>query len=86
MADQHEPVVAKRMNSMHKVVFSNTMDRALWNNTKLVKGDRGSEIQKMKNEPGTDMVILGSGSIVSHLANCELTKAVRKAASKKAGK
>jgi len=62
------PVVAERMNSLPKVVFSRTLDKASWNNTKLVKGNIVSEIQAMKREPGTGMVILGSGSIVSQLA------------------
>ena len=68
MADQHDPIVAKRMNSMQKVVFSRTMDKASWSNTRLVKGDLLSEIRKMKNEPGPDMVILGSGNIIAQLA------------------
>src|ERR1700735_1626469 len=38
MADQHDPAVAAGMNSMSKVVFSRTLDRAAWNNTRLVKG------------------------------------------------
>jgi len=59
------PVVAEGMNNLPKVVFSRTMDKASWNNTKLVKRDIAAEIRKMKNEPGKDMVILGSGSIVS---------------------
>src|SRR6185295_8453478 len=62
------PVVAERMNSLPKVVFSRTMDKASWNNTKLVKGDLAAEVRKMKNEPGPDMVIMGSGSIVAQLA------------------
>jgi dihydrofolate reductase len=53
---------------MPKVVFSRTLDQALWNNTRLVKGDIVSEIRKMKNEPGPGMAVLGSGSIVSQLA------------------
>ena len=68
MADQHDPVVAERMNKLPKVVFSRTLDKASWSNTKLVKGDMLAEIRKMKKEPGEDMVILGSGSIVSQLA------------------
>ena len=62
------PVVAERMNSMPKIVFSRTLDQALWNNTKLVKGDLAAEVRKMKKESGNDMVIMGSGSIVSQLA------------------
>ena len=68
MADQHDPVVAERMNKLPKVVFSRTLDRALWSNTRLVKGNLAAEIGKMKKEPGEDMAILGSGSIVSQLA------------------
>jgi dihydrofolate reductase len=62
------PVVAERMNNLPKVVFSRTMEKALWNNTKLVKGDIVTEIRKMKSEPGEGMAIMGSGSIVSQLA------------------
>jgi dihydrofolate reductase len=68
VAIEQMPVVAERMNNLPKVVFSRTMDRASWNNTKLIKGDIGAEVRKMKQEPGEGMVILGSGSIVSQLA------------------
>ncbi|MEO6978330.1 MAG: dihydrofolate reductase family protein, partial [Mucilaginibacter sp.] len=51
-----------------KVVFSRKMDKATWNNTKLVKGDLVEEVKKMKEEEGPDMVIMGSGSIVAQLA------------------
>jgi dihydrofolate reductase len=67
-AIENMPVVAERMNNLPKVVFSRTLDKASWNNTKLVKGDIAAEIRKMKKEPGEGMVILGSGSIVSQLA------------------
>ncbi|MBF0502259.1 MAG: dihydrofolate reductase family protein [Candidatus Riflebacteria bacterium] len=62
------PVVAERMNNLPKVVFSKTLDTATWNHTKLIKCNMTDEVRKMKNEPGDDMVILGSGSIVSQLA------------------
>ena len=67
-ATENYPIVAKGMNNLPKVVFSRTLDKALWNNTKLVKGGLAAEVRKMKKEPGQDMVILGSGSIVSQLA------------------
>lgn len=66
------PDVAKGMNEMSKVVFSKTLDKASWNNTKLVKSGLIEEVQKMKNEPGEDMVILGSGTIVSQLSEKRL--------------
>jgi dihydrofolate reductase len=67
-AHEFLPVVAERMNNGPKVVFSRTLQKASWNNTKLVKGDPVAEIRRMKSEPGEGMVILGSGSIVSQLA------------------
>jgi dihydrofolate reductase len=67
-AIKSDPVVAKGMNSLPKVVFSRKLDKVSWNNTKLVKGDLAAEVQRMKQEPGKDMVILGSGTIVSQLA------------------
>jgi dihydrofolate reductase len=68
LAMKNNPVVAEGMNSLPKVVFSRTLHKASWNNTKLVKGEMAAEVRKMKQEPGQDMVIFGSGSIISQLA------------------
>jgi dihydrofolate reductase len=68
MAAQNDPVVAEGMNNHQKVVFSRTLNKVTWQNTKLVKGDLAKEIGRMKAEPGEDLVILGSGSIVAQLA------------------
>jgi len=62
------PVVAAGMNNTPKVVFSRTLDHASWNNTTLVKGDLAAEMRKMKQASGENMAILGSGGIVSQLA------------------
>jgi dihydrofolate reductase len=66
------PDVAKGMNSMTKIVFSRSMDKAAWANTRLVKGDIAAEVRKMKKGSDKDMVILGSGSIVSQLTQARL--------------
>jgi dihydrofolate reductase len=71
-AEKQFPMVAKQLNSLPKIVFSKTLKRASWNNTKLVKGDPAAEIRKMKSEPGEPMVILGSGILVSQLAQADL--------------
>lgn len=68
MAAQAYPVVAERMNNLPKVVFSRTMDKPQWNNTKLVKDDIAGAIRRMKQESGVGMAIMGSGSIVARLA------------------
>ena len=71
-AAQMFPDVAKGMNEAPKVVFSRTMDKASWNNTRLFKGDLENEVQKLKAEPGDQLVLMGSGMIVSQLAQAEL--------------
>lgn len=68
MALRNDPLVAERMNTLEKVVFSRTLESAKWNNTRLVKSDPAAEIRKMKAEPGEDMAIFGSGTIISQLA------------------
>ena len=67
-AQRDNPVVAERMNSLPKVVFSRTLKDVSWNNTRVVKDDMVGAVRKMKSEPGPDMVIMGSGSIVAQLA------------------
>jgi dihydrofolate reductase len=61
------PGVAEGMNRMQKVVFSRTLDKASWNNTRLVKDGMAAEVRKLKKEAGKDLVLMGSGTIVSQL-------------------
>ena len=68
MAMENDPVVAERMNSLPKVVFSRTLGEAAWKNTRVVAGNIAAEVRRMKEEPGEGMTILGSGSIVAQLA------------------
>jgi dihydrofolate reductase len=66
-AAQRLPAVAAGMNAMRKFVFSRMLDTVSWQNTTLLKGDLASEVRQLKRQPGPDIVILGSGSIVSQL-------------------
>jgi dihydrofolate reductase len=67
-AMKNYPAVAEGMNNLPKVVFSRTLDKASWHRTKLVKGGLAEEVRAMKKEAGEDIAILGSGTIVSQLA------------------
>ena len=71
-AAQMLPKVAEGMNAMRKTVFSRTLDGVTWRNTTLVKGDLVTEVKRLKQQPGPDMVILGSGSLVSQLTQARL--------------
>jgi len=58
-----DPVVAERMNSLSKIVFSKTMKKADWNNTRVFSGNIPDEINKLKQQPGKDIAIFGSSDL-----------------------
>ena len=60
--------LAQGMNALPKVVFSKTLKKATWNNTRLVKRGLSAEVRKLKEGAGDELVVLGSGTIVSQLA------------------
>jgi dihydrofolate reductase len=68
MAMKNDPVVAERMNNLPKIVFSRTLEKASWSNTRLVKDGMLEEVRKLKSGPGEGMAILGSASVVAQLA------------------
>ena len=68
IAIKNDPVVAEGMNNAEKIVFSRTLKKAEWNNTRLVSNNMGDEIRKMKQIPGKNLTLLGSGSILTQLA------------------
>jgi len=72
MAMQSLPEVATAMNKAEKIVFSRRMDKAAWNNTRLVKDDIAGTVAKLKAESGDGMVIFGSGTIVAQLTEAGL--------------
>jgi dihydrofolate reductase len=58
---------ATKFNSTKKVVFTKTLTTSEWENTALAKGELVDEINKLKNEPGGDIIAYGGGSFVSSL-------------------
>lgn len=72
MAAAAMPAVAAGMNAMPKYVFSRTLSHAAWANTTLLRGSLPDAIRRLTAEPGPDLVVLGSGSIVTQLADAGL--------------
>ena len=63
---------AGMMNSHRKIVFSNTLARPLWNNTIIARGDIRDEVKRQKEMSGANIIIYGSGSLVSPLMRSNL--------------
>ncbi|MGN7885810.1 dihydrofolate reductase family protein [Dyadobacter endophyticus] len=72
IAADNMPEVAKGMNEAEKIVFSTSLQNVDWENTTLVKGDLLEAVRKLKAIPGKVMTILGSGSIITQLAEARL--------------
>jgi dihydrofolate reductase len=62
------PVIAEKMNALPKLVFSQTLERAEWHNTRLVKGDLAEAIWDLKRQPGKDALVMGSSDLAASLA------------------
>lgn len=52
---------------MKKYVFSSTLEKAEWNNTTIIRGDAATEVAKLKNESGANLVIWGHTSLTESL-------------------
>ncbi len=72
VAQSINPVFANALNNAPKIVFSRTLAKADWQNTRVVKELTKEEILALKQEPGKNMMIFGSGTLVEQLTNLGL--------------
>jgi dihydrofolate reductase len=64
---------AEHMNNTPKYVVSTTREEPLeWNNSTLIKGNVAEEIAKLKQQPGKDIGITGSATLVQSLLQDDL--------------
>jgi dihydrofolate reductase len=74
-SDPHHPgkrtrehgAIAKWLNESTKLVFSRSLKNATWKNSRILHEFDPREIETIKRQAGKDMMIFGSGSIVSQL-------------------
>ncbi|TMG08657.1 MAG: dihydrofolate reductase [Chloroflexi bacterium] len=57
----------EKMNTMPKYVVSTTLDKAEWPGSKLIKSNVMDEIRKLKEQPGKDLLLAGSGQLFNAL-------------------
>lgn len=66
-AQQNDPEVTGRMNSLPKIVVSRTLEQAGWANTRVIKDDVAGELTKLKQRPGKNLLLLGSSDLTVSL-------------------
>ena len=67
----------KYFNSERKYVVSNTLDKAEWNNSQIIRGDILQEITKLKQQEGENLVVHGSGTLARWLMQQDLVDTYR---------
>ncbi len=59
--------ITAHLDQVHKYVFSSTLDDPQWDNTEVLRGDPASEVRALKEQPGNEIAVGGSISIVWQL-------------------
>ena len=59
--------VAEFMNNSPKLVASTTLHTLEWHNSTLIKGSIGDQLDKLKQQPGRDIAVIGSANLVQWL-------------------
>ena len=67
----------ERMNSMPKYVVSTTLTKAEWQNSTIISKNVVEEIQKLKEQPGQNILVAGSGKLVHTLMQHHLVDEFR---------
>jgi dihydrofolate reductase len=62
----------ERMNGMPKYVVSSTLEQVDWTGSVLVRGGLATEIARLKDVPGGDLLLSGSGELLQGLRQANL--------------
>jgi dihydrofolate reductase len=68
---------AAPMNEIPKVVFSRTLERAEWPESRIARGDLATEIANLKREPGKDLIAWGGAAFAQSLTRLGLVDEYR---------
>ncbi len=68
---------AAYFNGTRKYVVSNTLDKAEWNNSVIIKGNAIEEITKLKQQDGPNIVVHGSAKLAQSLIQNKLVDEIR---------
>jgi len=72
-----DPYIPKKLNELPKLIFSTTMKEATWKPSIIIRTDPAREIARLKKQPGEDIVVIGSGTIVANLVRAGLVDEFR---------
>jgi dihydrofolate reductase len=68
---------ADRLNSLPKYVVSTTLERAEWYNSHLIRANVAEEVSRLRQQPGQDILVHGSPTLVQTLMQDDLVDEYR---------
>ena len=71
-----DPIAAK-LNGMPKYVASRTLDNVTWNKSTLIEGDLVAAVRALKEQPGDEIQVTGSGELIQTLIEHDLVDEYR---------
>lgn len=72
MLSRADLAYATMINSCEKVVCSTTLKNLHWDNTRVISSNTRKEILKLKQQPGKDIIVYGSCTLVQYLSKFNL--------------
>lgn len=75
--DGFDSEIIRQLNEHMKIVFSSSLTEVAWKPAQIVREDPAAAIRKLKGGRGKDMVVVGSGTLVSTLIRNDLVDEYR---------
>lgn len=76
VTDPEDPI-ASRLNTLPKYVVSTTLGSADWQNSTIINGDIVAEVARLKETPGRELQVHGSGMLARTLLENDLVDELR---------
>lgn len=70
-ADPRDRRFGQWLDDVEKVVFSTTLEKAEWNNTRIAEASPADEVRALREQPGGDIVVLASSSVIRALLDAD---------------
>jgi dihydrofolate reductase len=60
-------LIAQKLNALPKYVASTTLESVDWDNAQLLTGDVADAVRRLKEQPGGELQVHGSGALATYL-------------------